>query len=96
MNNCTWLIVGVLGSVLSFDAVAWVAGGHGGGYYHGGSYGAGGYGRDGYYHGSYYNGWVAPGVVVGVPAGAYYGYGDCGHVSRCDQLHNCVTEYVCE
>lgn len=74
------------GMLISMDCAAWWAGGGHGGYYHGGG---------GYYHGGYhYNqGWGAPGVTIGVPVGAYYGYG-CSLVQRC-YANGCVNTRVC-
>lgn len=69
--------------IFTAHAHAWVAAGHGG-YYHGGG--------GGYYYG---NGWASHGVVIGVPEGAYYGYG-CGMIQRCYPNGGCVNERVCE
>ncbi|PJD91596.1 MAG: hypothetical protein CK424_06100 [Legionella sp.] len=49
----------------------------------------------GYNHGGYYynNGWASHGVVIGVPEGAYYGYG-CSIIQRCD-ASGCFNERIC-
>lgn len=91
MNKNTWLIIGALGTALTYTAHAWVAAGHGED-----AYGHNGYYHSNYYHGSYYyNGWAAHGLVVGVPAGVYYGYG-CGWVQQSCNHSGCVTERVCQ
>jgi hypothetical protein len=73
----------LLSTLLISNAEAWVAtGGHGG--YHGGDvYHGAHYGTYNVHNGYYYNGWAAHGVVVGVPEGAYYGYG-CAVVQSCN------------
>lgn len=87
------------GILFAMSSEAWVA--HGGGYYHGGGdayyHGGGGYYHGGYgygYHGSSW-GWGAPGVVIGVPAGAYYGYGGCSLIQQCYPGRGCVNQRVC-
>lgn len=75
--------------LFSMSCDAWVAHG-GGGYYHGGGYGN--YYRGGY--GYYGNAWRAPGVVIGVPARAYYGSG-CTLVQTCYPYGGCVNQRVC-
>ncbi len=50
----------------------------------------------GYAHrgGDYYNnGWAAHGVVIGVPEGAYYGYG-CSIIQSCGE-NGCANRRVC-
>ncbi len=86
MSNYSRFGILVLGSILTCSAEAWVAAGRDG--YHGGYYG-------GYNHGYYYgNGWAAHGAVIGVPEGAYYGYG-CGLVQTCGAA-GCVNHRICE
>ncbi len=72
-----------IGILWACHANAWVGGR--GDYYHGG------YRTGGYY---YNNGWAAHGVVIGVPEGAYYGYG-CSIVQRCYE-NGCVNQRICE
>jgi hypothetical protein len=76
----------------SMHVHAWVAAGRddayrGGVYYHDGGY----YHGNGYY---YDNGWASHGVVIGVPAGAYYGTG-CSLIQRCYPNAGCVNERIC-
>lgn len=97
MKKYGYIILGILAAILYYNAHAWVAAGRNGvAYGHGRTvYGHTGYYRSHYYHGSYYyDGWSAHGMVVGVPAGVYYGYG-CGWVQTCGHT-GCVTEHVCE
>lgn len=90
MNKYGYIIIGTIGTILYCNAHAWVAAGR-----NGAAYGHGGYNRSDYSRGGYYyDGWSAHGVVVGVPAGAYYGYG-CGWVQNCGS-NGCKTEQVCE
>lgn len=94
MSKYSWIIAVTLGSVLTCNAEAWVATrGHGGVYHTSGYHNA--YYGDYYHHGGYYynDGWSAHGVIIGVPAGVYNGYG-CGYVQTC--THNgCVNQRVC-
>lgn len=95
MNKFMRLAAIILGTLLMSQAQAWVAtGGHGGYYYHGGDvYHGAHYGTYSVHNSYYYNGWAAHGVVVGVPEGAYYGYG-CGVVQKCN-AGGCVNYTSC-
>jgi hypothetical protein len=93
MRIYTRLMAVIFCILVTSNAPAWVATGGHGVYYHDGATGAhyGSY----YHHGGYYynEGWAAHGVVVGVPAGVYNGYG-CGYVQTCGAA-GCVTKRVC-
>lgn len=89
MCTYTKLMAAIFGILITSTAHAWVAtGGHG-------DYATGAHYGTYYHHGGYYynDGWAAHGVIVGVPAGVYNGYG-CGYVQTCNQV-GCMTKRVC-
>lgn len=91
-KKSTWAILILSLSFLlsTYEARAWISNRYHGHYYHGGYY------HGGYHNNYYYNhGWSAHGVVIGVPAGAYYGYG-CRLIQKCYPNGGCINHRICE